>query len=130
MAAIVYLVTQIWQQPFALFVSIGLLGCSLLRFFFPAAYKLTPIGIETTFLGWKHSHRWKDFHRFSFDAHGAFLSPFQKSHPLDSFRGIHLPFGAHREQVIEYIEDIFKSRPVGLEESPVRLSGDTAPEAD
>ena len=85
-------------------LSLCILVFSLAHYFFPARYKIDPLGISRTLLARELTRPWSDFRRVDARGNGLFLSPFSKPTRLDSFRGIFLPFHKNGEQVVYYVQ--------------------------
>ena len=67
-------------------------------------YRLTPESIEVRALGVARVRPWSEMRRATVDRHGVFLSPFEKRSWLEAYRGVRLPFGGNRDQVVAFVE--------------------------
>jgi len=67
-------------------------------------YRLTAHGIEVKALGVSRARPWGEMRRALVDSNGVFLSPFEKRNWLEAYRGIRLPFGGNRDQVVAFVE--------------------------
>jgi len=67
-------------------------------------YRLTPEGIEVRTLGVVRTRPWTEMRRATVDQNGVFLSPFEKRSWLEAYRGVRLPFGGNRDQVVAFVE--------------------------
>jgi hypothetical protein len=67
-------------------------------------YRLTPESIEVRALGVARARPWSEMRRATVDRGGVFLSPFQKRSWLEAYRGVRLPFGGNRDQVVAFVE--------------------------
>ena len=83
-------------------------------------YRLTPESIEVRTLGVSRVRPWGEMRRATVDRHGVFLSPFEKRSWLEAYRGVRLPFGGNRDQVVAFVES---KLPISVEEGEERESG-------
>jgi hypothetical protein len=67
-------------------------------------YTLTPETIEVRALGVARARPWSEMRRATVDRGGVFLSPFEKRSWLEAYRGVRLPFGGNRDQVVAFVE--------------------------
>jgi len=67
-------------------------------------YRLTPESIEVRALGVSRARPWGEMRRATVDRGGVFLSPFEKRSWLEAYRGVRLPFGGNRDQVVAFVE--------------------------
>ena len=67
-------------------------------------YRLTPEAIEVNALGVARRRPWGEMRRATVDRDGVFLSPFEKRSWLEAYRGVRLPFGGNRDQVVAFVE--------------------------
>lgn len=67
-------------------------------------YRLTKDTIEVRTLGVARSRPWSEMRRATADRVGVFLSPFDKRSWLEAYRGVRLPFGGNRDQVVAFVE--------------------------
>jgi len=67
-------------------------------------YKLTAETIEVRALGVARARPWTEMRRATVDRGGVFLSPFEKRSWLEAYRGVRLPFGGNRDQVVAFVE--------------------------
>ena len=67
-------------------------------------YRLTKETIEVQALGVARARPWSEMRRATVDRVGVFLSPFEKPSWLEGYRGIRLPFGGNRDQVVAFVE--------------------------
>lgn len=66
-------------------------------------YRLTDEAIEVKALGVLRSRPWGEMRRATVDRNGVFLSPFEKRSWLEAYRGVRLPFGGNRDQVVAFV---------------------------
>ncbi len=86
---------------------------SLSSFLFPTAYRLTDESVEVRSLGVWRARPWGEMRRMVVDDAGVFLSPFEKRNWLEAYRGLRLPFGGNRDQVVAYVEARLQPAPDG-----------------
>ncbi len=67
-------------------------------------YRLTSESIEVRALGVSRARPWGEMRRATLDRGGIFLSPFEKRSWLEAYRGVRLPFGGNRDQVVAFVE--------------------------
>jgi hypothetical protein len=67
-------------------------------------YRLTAESIEVRTLGVSRARPWGEMRRATLDRGGIFLSPFEKRSWLEAYRGVRLPFGGNRDQVVAFVE--------------------------
>jgi len=68
------------------------------------SYRLTPETIEVKALGVARTRPWSEMRRATADRGGVFLSPFPTRSWLEAYRGVRLPFGGNRDQVLAFVE--------------------------
>ena len=83
-------------------------------------YRLTPESIEVRTLGVARARPWAEMRRATADRNGIFLSPFEKRSWLEAYRGVRLPFGGNRDQVVAFVES---KLPVSVEDAGERGAG-------
>ena len=67
-------------------------------------YRLTSESIEVRTLGVSRARPGGEMRRATLDRGGIFLSPFEKRSWLEAYRGVRLPFGGNRDQVLAFVE--------------------------
>jgi hypothetical protein len=67
-------------------------------------YRLTKETIEVRALGVARVLSWSEMRRATVDKGGVFLSPFEKRSWLEAYRGVRLPFGGNRDQIVAFVE--------------------------
>ena len=92
-----------FQNGWLGFLSLGLLVASLSRYFFPTRYVLDGAGVGIFHLASRRQIPWGQIRRYTTDANGIFLSPFERPHRLETFRGNFLRFSGNREEVIRFV---------------------------
>ena len=83
-------------------------------------YRLTPESIQVRTLVVARVRPWGEMRRATVDRHGVFLSPFEKRSWLEAYRGVRLPFGGNRDQVVAFVES---KLPISVEDGKERESG-------
>ncbi len=76
-------------------------------------YRLTAHGIEVRALGVTRARPWGEMRRVIVDQNGVFLSPFESRNWLEAYRGVRLPFGGNRDQVLAFVETKLPAEGVG-----------------
>ena len=77
---------------------------SISSYLLPTHYRLTRDAVEVRSLGVVRARPWGEMKRFDEDASGLFLSPFEKRSWLDAYRGVRLPLGGNRDQVVAFVQ--------------------------
>ncbi len=67
-------------------------------------YIIDSQGIVAKYLFRKQRYLWKNIRRFNYTKYGGYLSGRKQSSRLDAFRGMHILFGSHRDDVIFKIQ--------------------------
>jgi len=88
------------------FLSIIVLGFSLLPYYTPTRYKLDKNGIEIRKIFYTVKKNWSQYRSFYPDKNGVLLSPFPVPSRLENFRGIYMCFGGSRDRVLSFIESM------------------------
>jgi hypothetical protein len=83
--------------PLFILVSVG-------SFIARTKYRLTSESIEVRTLGVSRARPWGEMRRATLDRGGIFLSPFERRSWLEAYRGVRLPFGGNRDQVLAFVE--------------------------
>lgn len=78
---------------------------SLRRFFFPSSYAIDGQGITARSALTTRRLRWAHARRFLTDGNGGYLSSRANRSWLDAYRGMHVLFGRHRDEVLGRISD-------------------------
>jgi len=81
-----------------------LLGASLARYLLPTRFVLDAGGVTIRLLGHDRHVAWSQIKRISVQRAGVFLSPFERSSRLDSFRGTFLRFAGNADEVRSFVE--------------------------
>lgn len=86
----------------------SLLLMSLNRFFFPSRFEVDREGITAHYPLRTQRLCWHELRRFVTDDNGGFLSPHAEPSRLDSWRGMHVLFGEHRQAALSAIRQRMK----------------------
>lgn len=78
-----------------------LLLLALWRFFVPSEFELGARGISQEVLGRKRRIPWRAIGHVTICRDGVFLG--RDDGPLENFRGLYLPWGQHREEVLALV---------------------------
>jgi hypothetical protein len=78
----------------------AVLAAALWRFFLPAAFELNPEGVDQLLFGRQRRIRWSAIRRYEICSAGVLLLPFADRSLVDTFRGLYLPWGSHRDEVL------------------------------
>ena len=93
-----------FETPAFGFLAAVLLTASMSRYFAPTRYALLQEHILIAHLGARRTTPWGRVRRRTVLPDGVFLSPFDRPHRLDPFRGCFLRFRDNRDEVIAYVE--------------------------
>jgi hypothetical protein len=80
----------------------GAIGLSMWRFFVPAYYEFSAMGVTQQILHRRRRIAWQFIERCEICRAGIFLLPHDA--PLAVFRGLYIPWGAHRAEVLALIQ--------------------------
>ena len=70
----------------------------------PTGFRLTEEALEVRSLGVTRARPWSEMRRMVVDESGVFLSPFERKHWLDAYRGLRLLTGGNHDQVVAFVE--------------------------
>jgi hypothetical protein len=99
------------------------LALSLWRFFLPVLFELNAGGVHQRILGRRRHVPWKSIHRCEIFADGVLLLPMADRCALDALRGLYLPWGGHRDEVLANVRYYL---PVNADGRPdIAVSGKT-----
>lgn len=92
------------------------LTVSLWRFFVPVTYRLGPGGVAQQSLGRQQRVPWKLILSYEIQHQGIVYSLYPDVIPLDAFRTLYVPWGRHKQEVLDltqrYLSHLRVSRPV------------------
>lgn len=74
------------------------------RLWIPTQYRFTPIGIEQRVLGVERMIPWTAFGRFEIRPRGILLLSHADKSAISALRGLYIPWGAHRGDVLHQVE--------------------------
>jgi len=97
------LVRWITGQMHLALLAMAALGLSLWRFFLPVTFELNAQGVEQSLLGRRRCTAWEAIGRYEVCKSGVLLLPHRDRCPIDVFRGLYLPWGSHREEVLAHV---------------------------
>ena len=88
---------------------LGLLAAAVLlaavwRFFLPISFELDRNGIVQQLFGYRRRVHWKAIRRHERCNEGVLLLPHADDCPMDRLRGLFLPWGVYRRNVVEQID--------------------------
>lgn len=93
-----------FQSLFWSVFSVVILIISLNRFYFPSVYTIDSKEIIAKYFFRKQRYLWKNIRRFNYTKYGGYLSGRKQPSRLDAFRGMHILFGSHRDDIISKIQ--------------------------
>ncbi len=100
-AVVVAVPAVVWStvRNLPMAVACGLVAAfSVWRQFVPTVFELNALGVTTRTLGRSRRVPWISIDRFVVGNRGALLT--SSGAPLELFRGLYLPWGGHREQIL------------------------------
>ena len=80
--------------------ALAALVLSLWRFFLPVAFELNDKGVDQRFLGRLRHISWHAIGRYEVCSAGVLVLPNRDRSVMAPFRGLYLPFGSHREEIL------------------------------
>lgn len=101
----VWIIVLVFWGVWWFFVSLVLIGGSILPYFLPTRYALSEKGISVRSIFTRQNRKWGDYKSFYVDQHGVFLSPFRKPSRLENFRGIYLRFHRNGDAVVAFVKE-------------------------
>jgi hypothetical protein len=109
-AVILFLIVVLWAIASSfgtawIFLSTIILLVYLAGFFFPTSYLLDPESVSARGLLSRKKRHWSGLKKYYVGKKGVHLSPYTKPSKLETFRGIYLPFGGRREEILDFIEE-------------------------
>lgn len=84
-------------------LAMGALALSLWRFFVPVGFELNADGVTQSLLGWQRHIPWTAIRRYEVRGAGVLLLAQADRCPIDLMRGLYLPWGEHREEVLAHV---------------------------
>lgn len=90
------------RTHFAL-LAMAVLSITLWRFFLPVTFELNADGVSQWLFSRHKQISWQTIYRYEICTNGVLLLPFADRCPMDSFRGLYLPWGDHRAEVLAHV---------------------------
>ena len=109
--ALVYLSTK---SIYIVLLSVFFFGVGLYKYFVPFHYQFDQRKIVVLSFLYRFEKKWESFRSFYADSNGVLLSPFERPSRLENFRGLYIQFGAHREEVINFINQKVPEKPASI----------------
>lgn len=81
-------------------LAVAVLLLAMWRYFLPIHYELTPDGVDQWMFGGHRRIPWTAIRRYEVCPSGVLLLPFADRSAMDAFRGLYLPWGDRREEVL------------------------------
>jgi hypothetical protein len=73
------------------------------RYFLPVSFELNSDGVNQWVLGRHRRIPWKLIRQYKVCSRGVLLLPHADYRPVDALRGLYLPWGEHRDEVLTYL---------------------------
>jgi hypothetical protein len=108
-AVVLFLAAVVWAVascfgPQWILPSVFILLLFLAGFFFPTFYRLDSESASVRGLITRKRRSWSDVKRYYLGKKGVHLSLTERPSRLEGARGIYLPFGEHRKEIVAFIE--------------------------
>ena len=100
LAGVAFGVRWVTGQPHLALLASGALAVALWRFFLPILFELGPDGVDHWLLGRRRRVPWTAIQRYEVRSTGVLLLPFADRCEVDALRGLYLPWGEHRDEVL------------------------------
>ena len=84
-------------------VAVAVLAIALWRFFLPVWFELNSEGVSQWVFGRPRRIAWRKIRRYEVCSSGVLLLPRADARPLDVCRGLYLPWGKHRSEVLAHV---------------------------
>ena len=84
-------------------LAMAALAVALWRFFLPTSFELNAEGVSQWLFGRRRRIPWRDIRRYQVCSSGVLLLPQADACPLDAYRGLYLPWGKHRPEVLAHV---------------------------
>jgi len=88
------------DQTHLALLAVGALALALRRFFLPVVFELNPEGVQQWLFGRHRRIPWTVIRRYEVCPAGVLLLPFADRSAMDAFRGLYLPWGSHRDEIL------------------------------
>lgn len=113
LAALAVLGVLVWQNTKDMVLAVAgplFVLLSVSSWLFPTTFRLTEEALEVRSLGVTRVRPWREMRRMVVDATGVFLSPFDRPHWLEAYRGVRLLAGGNRDQVAAFVAARLEAR--------------------
>ena len=94
-------------------LAVAVLAIALWRFFLPVSFELNSEGVSQFVFGRRRRVPWRGIRRYEVCSSGVLLLPHADPCPLDACRGLYLPWGKNRQEVLAQVR-YYLERPLGL----------------
>jgi hypothetical protein len=94
------------------FVGLLLLSLSMWNYLLPVRFRMDADGVEKKSLFGSERKSWSEVRTWVADRYGVLLSPFPGPSRLAKFRGLSVQFAGNREEVLEFIRDRSRGKPL------------------
>ncbi len=91
-------------QIFSALLAMAALTAALWRYYLPVFFALTEKGVDQWCLGRRLRVPWQAVTRHEECRDGVLLLPDANGAPISAFRGLYVPFGPHRKEVLAHID--------------------------
>ena len=81
----------------------AVLGLAMWRFFVPTLFELNTEGVSLWLFARHRQIPWTEIRRYEVRSSGVLLLPRAEPCPVDAFRGLYLPWGKHRDEVLAQV---------------------------
>ena len=108
--AVGLLVHGLTGRPHLAFLAVGALVVALWRLFVPMTIEMNDQGVDRWILGRKRHIPWQAIRRHRVGPDGVLLLPDDDPSPLAALRGLYLPWGRHREEVLAHLRHYLPGR--------------------
>jgi hypothetical protein len=102
-AAVWGIVRWVTGQAYLGWLGVGVVFLAGWRLFVPITYELNPEGVEQTVWRFRWRIPWKAIGRYEMGGAGVWLLPTKRPRPLDTLRGVYLPWGPYPEEVLTHL---------------------------
>jgi hypothetical protein len=84
-------------------LAVAVLALALWRFFMPTLYELNIGGVNQWLFGRHRRIPWREIRHYEVQSSGVLLLPRAEPCPMDAFRGLYLPWGKRRDEVLAQV---------------------------
>lgn len=107
------LVFELTHSMIMVVLAILLFTISLSTYFFPTRYEVTTDKVTIRYLFTTVQKDMSSFRSYYCDKNGVLLSPFVGPSRLENFRGLYLRYHQNKDEVDEFIKQLFETRENG-----------------